>query len=82
MAQQYYKKRTSMGGGGNTFTCVSGWPIPTDLDSTANGTNTAVVNAQQVTITGAGTEVGNDGSNPVRARGVVGPSSITVSVTN
>ncbi|MDZ7625577.1 MAG: hypothetical protein U5J96_14175 [Ignavibacteriaceae bacterium] len=40
MAQQYYKKPTSMGGGGNTFT---GWQIPwlwsskVDLDSTAYG---------------------------------------------
>ena len=34
MAQQYYKKPTSMGGGGNDFT---GWEVPSTLDSTANG---------------------------------------------
>ena len=49
MAQQYYKKPVSMGGGGNTFT---GWLIPTGLDSTANGTYTAVPQAQSVVITG------------------------------
>ena len=79
MAQQYYKKPTSMGGGGNTFT---GWTIPTGLDSTANGTYSATVAAQTVTITGTGTELGNDGSNPVQAQASVGPNTITVSVTN
>ena len=50
MAQQYYKKPTSMGGGGNTFTA---WDITaTGLDSTANGTYGAGVTAQTVTITG------------------------------
>jgi hypothetical protein len=49
MAQQYYKKPTSMGGGGNEFT---GWEVPTTLDSTANGNYTAVAGAATVTITG------------------------------
>jgi hypothetical protein len=54
MSQQFYKKPTSMGGGGNTFT---GWQIPGfgvagGLDSTAYGMYTAAVAAQVVTITG------------------------------
>ncbi len=49
MAQQYYKKPTSMGGGGNTFT---GWTIPTNLDSTANGQYAPTVAPQEVTIVG------------------------------
>jgi len=49
MAQQFYKKPTSMGGGGNTFT---DWVIPTGLDSTANGMYSAAPLAQSVTITG------------------------------
>ena len=49
MAQQYFRKPTAMGGGGNTFT---GWTIPSNLDTTANGTYSAVVTATQVTITG------------------------------
>lgn len=54
MAQQYYKKPTSMGGGGNDFT---GFTIPSKLatDSSAGVSyiSTApVVTSTQVTITG------------------------------
>lgn len=49
MAQQYFRKPTAMGGGGNAFT---GWTIPSNLDTTANGTYAAVVAANSVTITG------------------------------
>jgi len=37
MAQQFYKKPISMGGGGNSFV---GWTVPTNLATTANGTYT------------------------------------------
>jgi hypothetical protein len=50
MAQQYYKKPTSMGGGANTFT---NWTIPTGLTATANGTYSASVSASSVVITGS-----------------------------
>ena len=79
MAQQFYKKPTSMGGGGNTFT---GWTIPTGLDSTANGTYAPTVAAQTVTLVGLGTEKGTDGTNPVKATGTVTGSTITVAVNN
>jgi hypothetical protein len=79
MAQQYYKKPTSMGGGGNAFTS---WTIPTGLDSTANGTYTATVAAQTVTLVGLGTENGDDGSNPVKATATVTGNTISVSVNN
>jgi len=51
MAQQYYKKPTSMGGGGNSFT---GFTIPSKLatDSSAGVIYTDNVTAQKVTITG------------------------------
>jgi len=49
MAQQFYKKPLSMGGGSNTFT---GWVIPTNLAATANGTYVETVAAQSVTIVG------------------------------
>jgi len=54
MAQQYYKKPTSMGGGGNSFV---GWEVPGfgvagGLDSTAYGLYTAAPTAANVTITG------------------------------
>ncbi len=73
MAQQYYKKPTSMAGGGNTFT---GWTVPASLDTTANGTYTATVSAQSVTIVGVGTETGDDGTNKVKATATVKPTSI------
>ncbi len=54
MAQQYYKKPASMGGGANSF---SGWLIPTGLLTTANGTYTAPSpGATSVVITGQPTE--------------------------
>ena len=56
MAQQHYKKPGSMGGGANTFdgsgTNGVAWTIPTNLVNTANGTYSAVVGAQTVTLTG------------------------------
>jgi len=77
MAQQFYKKPTSMAGGGNTFT---GWTIPTQLDTTANGTYTKSVSAQSVTIVGTGTE--KNGSSLVQATATVSPTAITVAVNN
>jgi hypothetical protein len=80
MAQQHYKKPTSMGGGGNTFT---GWSLAnTGLDSTANGTYASTVGAQSVTLVGTGTETGNDGSAPVQATATVSSTTITVAVNN
>lgn len=54
MAQQFYKKPTSMGGGGNSFT-PSGLPaftIPASLVATANGTYSVANTANTSTITG------------------------------
>jgi len=50
MAQQFYKKPLSMGGGANAFT---NWTIPTGLQATANGTYSAAVTATSVVITGS-----------------------------
>ncbi len=74
MAQQFYKKPTSMGGGGNTFT---GWTIPLELDTTANGRYSASVAAQSVTITGIGNEK-NDEGDLIQHKAVIGPTTITV----
>ena len=52
-AQQFYRKPTSMGGGGNSFI---GWAVPAELDTTPNGTYTATVTSQIVTIVGKGNE--------------------------
>ena len=65
MAQQYYRKPTAMGGGGNDFT---GWSVPSSLTRTANmGEDvTASVSgsgaSQYVELVGTSTELGTDGS--------------------
>ena len=78
MAQQFYKKPTSMGGGGNTFT---GWALPAELDTTANGNYGVTVAAQAVTIQGYGTENAPNG-NSINHTATVGPTTITVVKTN
>ncbi len=78
MAQQFYKKPSSMGGGNNTFT---GWQIPGSLDTTANGTyavsSTAAADLQTITITG--TPLTNSGYSWVVTTTVT-PDSIRSSV--
>lgn len=78
-AQQYYRKPTTMGGGGNSF---RGWTIPPSLTKTGNGTYTATVGATVVTIVGTGNEVGNDGTKKVKATAVVTPTNISVTINN
>ena len=78
MAQQFYKKPASLGGGGNTFT---GWTIPTGLASNANGTYAVTVAAQTLTITGTGTENGDSGAKLAHVATVT-PTTITVAKSN
>lgn len=77
-ALQHYKKPTSMGGGGNTFT---GWTLPQELDTTANGNYTITVAAQSVTIRGYGTEKAPNG-NKIQHTATVTPTAITVVKNN
>ena len=53
MAQQFYKKPVSMGGGGNDFT---NFAIPTNLVTTANGSYAlSGAGTSSITITGTPT---------------------------
>jgi len=79
MAQQFYRKPTALGGGGNTFT---GWVVPPAIDTTGNGIYTATVAPQSVTLVGTGNEKGNDGSAVVKVTMVVGPNAITSTTIN
>ncbi len=55
MAIQYYKKPAELGGGSKSFL---GWTIPSQMVTTANGNfMTSTVAADEVIITGTGTEV-------------------------
>jgi hypothetical protein len=69
MAQQYYKKPTSMGGGGNSFVGwqVPGFGVPGGLDSTAYGLYTAVPTDVDVEITGTPHEYDWDVTTTVTA---------------
>lgn len=85
MAQQFYRKPQALGGGGNSFAPTGGtaWSIPTNLETTANGSYSATVGAQSVTLNGVGNELGQDGSDSVRVTMVVGPNAITsTTITN
>ncbi|MBL1212637.1 MAG: hypothetical protein HND52_04645 [Ignavibacteriae bacterium] len=66
MAQQYYQRPRSLLGGGRKFT---DWKIPADLVVTASGRYEAVVNADDIVITGIGNDV------------VTGNDSVSISVT-
>ena len=79
MAQTFYRKPTALGGGNNTFT---GWDVPAQLDTTGNGTYSASVAAQAVTLTGLGNQTGNDGSAKVKVTMIVGPNTITSTTVN
>ncbi|MEO8232298.1 MAG: hypothetical protein ABI638_08440 [Ignavibacteriota bacterium] len=53
-AKEYFFKPYGYGGGGNSFT---GWQIPSQMLSSANGTYTATVSTASVEITGVGNEL-------------------------
>ncbi len=81
MAQQYYRRPLSMAGGGNEFT---NWVIPPQLDETANGTYalSGAPGATEVVIVGTGTEIGDDGENPVAVTATVTATAISMEVDN
>lgn len=80
MAQQYYRKPTAMGGGGNAF---DNFGIPASLLTTANGSYTISTAGagDAISFTGVGTEV-NDGGTDLTVILDVTPTAIDVSSTN
>jgi hypothetical protein len=82
MAQQFYKKPTALGGGGNTFTGWDSTKVPSSLLTTPNGKYSIAPGTQTVTITGIGTNTGNNGSTPVKVTVTVTPNSISTKVNN
>ena|ERR1035437_370239 len=76
-AWQYYRKPTSMGGGGYTFT---GWTVSAELDTTANGIYTANVTAQTVTLVGKGNE--KNAGSVIQHTATVTSSAITIVKNN
>jgi hypothetical protein len=77
IAQQYYRKPSSLGGGNNSFT---GWDIPEQFKSGANGTYSAIVTSStQVEITGTGNEIVS-GSDLIQVKAIVTRSSVTTEI--
>lgn len=73
MALQYYKKPSELGGGGTSFL---GFTIPPQMVTTVNGNfMTADVQANQITITGTGSEVVTGGDS-IRVQTVVTPEQM------
>jgi Tfp pilus assembly protein PilE len=74
-AQQFYRRPTSLGGGGQSFTNF----VLTSRESKNPNMSLAVVpevTDQQVTFTATGTEVGDNGTDMVTVVMVVDPDSI------
>ena len=78
MAIQYFKKPEELGGGGNSF---EGWTIPSQMVQTFNGNFTADVTANQVTITGTGSEVVT-GSDSIKVETIVTPDEFYTIIIN
>ena len=76
LAQEYYKKPTLLGGGGGSFT---DWQILSKMNNTAAGSYSAIVTAQQVTLTGTGNELVN-GTDSVSIQIIVFRDSLATTV--
>lgn len=78
MAQQYYLKPTALGGGNRSFT---GWKIPGELVTTANGHYTASVSNESVELIGTGNEVVT-GNDSVKVKMTVTPINYQAEIIN
>ncbi len=78
-AQEYYKKPTAQGGGGNSFV---GFAMPTGYGTTANGAYTVSTAGTATTIVfkGIGNEKGDDAATGVTHTATVTNSSATPTV--
>lgn len=71
-AREYFYKPTPYGGGGYSFT---GWVIPSQMESSANGSYTATVNSDNVEIIGTGNELVS-GTDLVEVKFIVTSDSV------
>lgn len=79
LAIQFYKKSSSYGGGGLSFTS---WTIPEHLDTTSNGMYSLNCTDQTVTITALGRELGNDGSTPIEIVAEITSAGVGITIIN
>ncbi|MCX6169369.1 MAG: hypothetical protein NTX65_08515 [Ignavibacteriales bacterium] len=78
MAQMYYKKTDTSGGGGD----YTGWKIPPQLRNTAIGTFTATVQKARVNLRCNGMYTGRNGTSVVRVTARVDKNGIRITVVN
>ncbi len=79
MALQYYKKPSELGGGGTSFL---GFTIPSQMVTTPNGNfMTADVQANEITITGTGSELVT-GTDYIEVETVVTPEQMYTVIIN
>jgi len=78
LAQQYYMKPKALGGGARSFT---GWQVPDELVTTANGHFTATVFADSVVILGIGNEVVTN-NDSIKVQLTVRPTSFRTVILN
>jgi len=98
-AQQYYRKPTSMAGGGQSFvgfalspvdtgnangsySAVNGATAPSGTAYVAGDTTSNGSSSQVLYIVGCGKELGNNGTDPVKAYAIDSANSISVRVLN
>ena len=79
LAQQYYKKPSEQGGGGQSY---SGWAIPKSLNKTDAGEIRATVQNNRINFAATGTEIGLNGKTVIRVTCRVDQDGIRMTVTN
>ena len=81
VAQAYYKKPASYGGGGNSYT---GWEFPEYFKNYEAGKIKVKIKKKgnEVKITAAGTEIGMDGKKVVKVEIKVKPTGIKIKIKN
>ena len=81
LAQQYFKKPLSYGGGGNSFI---GWVIPEPLVKNVDGYyEVNKINNKEIELLGIGNQIGKDGQGMVKVTMIVGSDNIiSTSINN
>ena len=79
MAQQYYKRPSEQGGGGQSYL---GWILPKSFGKMDAGKIRATVRANRINFTATGTETGLNGKTVVRVTCRVNQKGIRMTVTN
>lgn len=78
LAHEYYRRPTTLGGGGQSFT---GWQIDPEIVKTSTSRYSTKVEAQQVEIVGTGDILVN-GTDSLKVQMIVQPDDFTITPLN